>query len=48
MIAEQMLLRARQDDVAQGSQLPVESLEEFRQLTAESLQRARREPSEVN
>ena len=48
MIAEQMLLRAREDNVAQGSQLPVESLEEFCQLPADNLQRARREPIEVN
>ena len=48
MIAEQMLLRAREDDVAQGSQLPVESLEEFCQLPADNLQRACREPTEVN
>ena len=48
MIAEQMLLRAREDDVAQGSQLAVGSLEEFCQLSAENLQRARREPTEVN
>ena len=48
MIAKQMLLRAREDNVAQGSQLAVGSLEEFGQLSAESLQRARREPTEVN
>ena len=43
-----MLLREREDNVAQGSQLPVGSLEEFCQLTADNLQRARREPTEVN
>ena len=48
MIAEQMLLRAREDDVAQGSQLPVESLGEFCKLPADNIQRARREPTEVN
>lgn len=48
MIAEQMLLRAREDNVAQGSQLPVESLEEFRQLPADNIQRARRDPTKVN
>ena len=48
MIAMQMLLRARQDDVAQGSHLPLGSLEEFCQLPADNLQRGRREPTEVN
>ncbi len=47
-MAMQMLLRVREPHLARGHGLPVESLEEFGQLPAGSLQRARREPSEVN
>ena len=48
MIAGQLLVRKREIQPARGSQLAVESIEDFGKLPAENLQRARRDPIEVN
>jgi len=48
MIADQILARKREVPLARLSQLAVESIEDFGKLPAETLQRARREPIEIN
>ena len=48
MIAEQLLLRKREIQLARGSQLAVESIQDFGKLPAEILQPAGRDPIEVN
>ena len=48
IISAQLLVRQREIQLARGSQLAVESFEEFVKLPAETLQPAGRDPSEVN
>ncbi len=48
MIAEQLLLRKREIQPERGIQLAVKSIEDFGKLPADTLQRAGRNPSEVN
>ena len=48
MIAEQLLLRQREIQLARGSQLAVESIQDFGKLPAEILQPAGRDPRAVN
>ena len=48
IISEQFLVRQREIQLASGIQLALESIEDFGKLPAEALQRAHRDPIEVN